>query len=44
MLLYVNHMLIVAMEMSEIKLKKQLNGEFEMKDLGTTIKILGNFA
>jgi hypothetical protein len=42
LLLYVDDMLIAAKDKSEIhKLKVQLNGEFEMKDLGAAKKILG---
>lgn len=42
LLLYVDDMLIVAKEKSEIaKLKAQLSKEFEMKDLGAAKKILG---
>ena len=42
LLLYVDDMLIVANDKEEIrKVKVQLNKEFEMKDLGTTKKILG---
>ena len=42
LLLYVDDMLIAAKDMSEInRLKAQLNGEFEMKDLDTAKKILG---
>lgn len=42
LLLYVDDMLIAARSMSEInKLKTQLSGEFEMKDLGAAKKILG---
>ena len=41
LLLYVDDMLIVANDKEEIrKVKVQLNKEFEMKDLGTTKKIL----
>lgn len=41
-LLYVDDMLIAAKSMVEInKLKTQLSGEFEMKDLGAAKKILG---
>ena len=42
LLLYVDDMLIAAKDMSEInRLKTQLSGEFEMKDLGAAKKILG---
>ncbi|GKV50375.1 hypothetical protein SLEP1_g57082 [Rubroshorea leprosula] len=42
LLLYVDDMLIAAKSMLIIDdLKKQLSGEFEMKDLGATKKILG---
>jgi hypothetical protein len=42
LLLYVDDMLIVAKDKSEItKLKAHLNLEFEMKDLGAAKKILG---
>lgn len=42
LLLFVNDMLIVAKNSAEINmLKDQLNGEFEMKDLGNGKKILG---
>ena len=42
MLLYVDDMLIIAKSMSEVnKLKILLSREFDMKDLGTTKKILG---
>ena len=42
LLLYVDVMLIVCNNMSKInKLKTQLQGEFEMKDLGAVNKILG---
>ncbi|PPR84446.1 hypothetical protein GOBAR_AA36262 [Gossypium barbadense] len=42
LLLYVDDMLIASKNMSEInKLKSQLSGEFEMKDLGAAKKILG---
>jgi hypothetical protein len=42
LLLYVDDMLIAAKNLVEInKLKTQLSGEFEMKDLGATKKILG---
>ena len=42
LLLYVDDMLSAAKEKSEIaKLKAQLNKEFEMKDLGAAMKILG---
>uniref|UniRef100_A0A5B7BER2 Reverse transcriptase Ty1/copia-type domain-containing protein n=1 Tax=Davidia involucrata TaxID=16924 RepID=A0A5B7BER2_DAVIN len=42
LLLYVDDMLIASRNMLEIrKLKAQLSGEFEMKDLGATNKILG---
>ena len=42
LLLYVNDMLIACKDISEINnLKAQLNGAFEMKDLGATKKILG---
>lgn len=42
LLLYVDDMLVVAKNMFEInKLKAQLSGEFEMKDLGVAKKILG---
>ncbi|GKV31446.1 hypothetical protein SLEP1_g40131 [Rubroshorea leprosula] len=42
LLLYVDDMLITAKSMLIIDdLKKQLSGEFEMKDLGATKKILG---
>ncbi|GKV28505.1 hypothetical protein SLEP1_g37549 [Rubroshorea leprosula] len=42
LLLYVDDMLIAAKSMLIIDdLKKQLNGEFEMKDLGAAKKILG---
>ena len=42
LLLYVDDMLIIARSMSEInKLKTQLSGKFEMKDLGAAKKILG---
>ena len=42
LLLYVDDMLIVCKNMSEIKeLKTQLQGEFEMKNLGVVKKILG---
>ena len=41
-LLYVDDMLIVAKDKSEIsKLKAQLNKKIEMKDLGATKKIFG---
>ena len=41
-LLYVDDMLIVAQDKENIrKVKVQLNKEFEMKNLGTTKKILG---
>lgn len=41
LLLYVDDMLIVAKNMSEInKLKNELSGEFEMKNLGAAKKIL----
>lgn len=42
LLLYVDDMLIAAKNMSDINvLKKQLNVEFEMKDLCAAKKILG---
>ncbi|KAG8482828.1 hypothetical protein CXB51_024043 [Gossypium anomalum] len=42
LLLYVDDMLIAAKDKGEIrKVKAQLSEEFEMKDLGTTKKILG---
>jgi ATP-binding cassette subfamily B (MDR/TAP) protein 1 len=42
LLFYVDDMLIAAKDKSEIvKLKAQLNKEFEMKDLGAAKKILG---
>ena len=42
LLLCVDDMLIAAKSMVEIKkLKEQLNGKFEMKDLGAAKKILG---
>ena len=42
LLLYVDDMLIFHKNMSEInKLKTQLQGEFEIKDLGVAKKILG---
>lgn len=42
LLIYVDDMLIVSKNMSEIiRLKTQLSGEFEMKDLGVAKKILG---
>ena len=42
LLLYVDDMLIAAKNLVEInKLKTQLSGELEMKDLGATKKILG---
>lgn len=42
LLLYVDKMLIAAKSMSKIEtLKSQLGKEFEMKDLGATVKILG---
>ena len=42
LLIYVDDMLIAGKDMSEInKIKTQLSGEFEMKDLGATKKILG---
>lgn len=42
LLLYVHDMLITHKHMSQIDiLKEQLNGEFEMKDLGLAKKILG---
>lgn len=42
LLIYVDNMLIVVKDMSEInRLKVQFSGEFEMKDLGATKKILG---
>ena len=42
LLLYIDDMLIATKDMSEInRLKAQLNGEFEMKDLGPAKKILG---
>ncbi|KAG9450470.1 hypothetical protein H6P81_010435 [Aristolochia fimbriata] len=42
LLLYVDDMLIEAKEMEQInQLKTQLRGEFEMKDLGATKRILG---
>uniref|UniRef100_A0A2N9IN85 Integrase catalytic domain-containing protein n=1 Tax=Fagus sylvatica TaxID=28930 RepID=A0A2N9IN85_FAGSY len=42
LLLYVDDMLIAAKNLVEInRLKTQLSGEFEMKDLGATKKILG---
>lgn len=42
LLLYVDHILIASNSIQEIrKLKHQLSCEFEMKDLGTTKKILG---
>lgn len=42
LLLYIDDMLIASVDRSEInKLKKELNGVFEMKDLGPTKKILG---
>ena len=42
LLLYVDDMLIAAKSKEEIRIvKAQLNNEFEMKDLGTTKKILG---
>uniref|UniRef100_A0A2N9EX70 Reverse transcriptase Ty1/copia-type domain-containing protein n=1 Tax=Fagus sylvatica TaxID=28930 RepID=A0A2N9EX70_FAGSY len=42
LLLYVDDMLIAAKNLVEInKLKTQLSGEFEMKDLGAAKKILG---
>lgn len=41
-LLYVDDMLIAAREMSEVKfLKDQLSSEFEMKNLGVAMRILG---
>lgn len=41
LLIYVDDMLIVGKDMSEInKIKAQLSGEFEMKDLGAANKIL----
>lgn len=41
-MLYVDDLLIAAKDMSEInRLKKQLSGEFEMKDFGGAKKILG---
>ena len=41
LLLYVNNMLIATKNMLDIKnLKDQLSGEFEIKDLGVTKKIL----
>ena len=40
--IYVDDMLIASKDMSEInKIKTQLSGEFEMKDLGAAKKILG---
>ena len=42
LLLYVDDMLIAAKDMFELnKLKSELSGEFEMKDLGAAKKILG---
>ncbi|KAH7550154.1 hypothetical protein JRO89_XS13G0144400 [Xanthoceras sorbifolium] len=42
LLLYVDDMLIAAKDMFELnKLKSELGGEFEMKDLGAAKKILG---
>jgi hypothetical protein len=42
LLFYVDNMLIAAKDMSEInRLKEELHGEFEMKDLGAAKKILG---
>ncbi len=42
LLLYVDDMLIAAKNLVEInRLKTQLSGEFKMKDLGATKKILG---
>jgi len=42
LLFYVDDMLITAKDKSEIaKLKAQLSKEFEMKDLGAAMKILG---
>ena len=42
LLLYVDDMLIACEDMEEIhKLKNQLGGEFEMKDLGSAKRILG---
>ena len=42
LLLYIDDMLIACKNMEEIqKLKKQLSGEFEMKDLRATKRILG---
>ena len=42
LLLYVNDMFIATKNLVEInRLKTQLSGEFEMKDLGATKKILG---
>ena len=42
LLLYVDDMLIVTKSMIEVnKLKSLLSKEFDMKDLGTTKKILG---
>ena len=43
-LLYVDDMLIAAKSMVEInKVKTQLSGEFEMKDLGAAKKILAYY-
>ena len=42
LLMYVNDMLIATNDMFEInRLKAQLSGEFEMKDLGAAKKIFG---
>ena len=42
LLLYVDDMLIVAKSKEDIRTTKaQLNNEFEMKDLGAAMKILG---
>ena len=42
LLLYVDDMLIVAKSKEDIRtIKAQLNNEFEMKDLGAAMKILG---
>lgn len=42
LLIYIDDMLIVGRDMSKInKIKAQLSGEFEMKDLGAANKILG---
>ena len=41
LLLYVNDMFVIAKDMVGVKrVKDMLKGEFEMKDLGTTKKIL----